>query len=159
MNITAPCAVTDAMRSVRTGPGGAQVMTVSPDRHAPDAGRIARRWSSHPRLPRRWLTRRAATALAAVSLMGTTLGVAIATSNAAQAEPPAFLSQFSNVVHGASTVPANGDVNPYGIVVVPRSTGKLVEGGVLVSNFNDGSNAQGTGTTIVEEMPDGSVSQ
>jgi hypothetical protein len=73
--------------------------------------------------------------------MGTTLGVAIATSNAAQAEPPAFLSQFSNVVHGASTVPANGDVNPYGIVVVPRNTGKLVEGGERGIWFvDDGTN-------------------
>jgi len=36
----------------------------------------------------------------------------------------------------ASTVPANGDVNPYGIVSVPMSTGNLVAGDTLVSNFN-----------------------
>jgi len=111
-----------------------------------------RKWRWRP-------SRRSAAALAAVSLMGTTLGVVIATSNAAQATPPGFLSQFHNVVRGPSTVPANGDVNPYGIVVVPQSTGNLVEGGVLMSNFNNQANAQGTGTTIVEEMPDGSVSQ
>jgi hypothetical protein len=93
-----------------------------------------------------------------VSLVGTTLGVAITTGNA-QANPPAFLSQFSNVVPGPSTVPTNGDVNPYGIVVVPQSTGDLVQGGVLVSNFNNTSNAQGTGSTIVQEMPDGTVTQ
>jgi hypothetical protein len=34
-----------------------------------------------------------------------------------------------------------------------------VAGGVLVSNFNDQANAQGTGTTIVQVHPDGSVSQ
>ena len=58
----------------------------------------------------------------------------------------------------ASTVPANGDVNPYGLVVVPRSTGSLVEGNLLVSNFNNSANLQGTGTTIVQIAPDGTVS-
>ena len=70
-----------------------------------------------------------------------------------------FLGRFQNVVPGPSTVPANGDVNPYGVAVVDRSTGSLVAGGVLVSNFNDQANAQGTGTTIVQVHPDGSVSQ
>jgi len=97
--------------------------------------------------------------MAVVALAGTTSGVAITTSGAAQATPQGFLSQFDNVVRGPSTVPTNGDVNPYGIAVVPQSTGNLVQGGVLMSNFNDAANAQGTGTTIVEEMPDGSVSQ
>ncbi len=55
-----------------------------------------------------------------------------------------------------STVPSNGDVNPYGVAVVPHTTGKLVQGDVLVSNFNDKANAQGTGTTIVEISPSGS---
>lgn len=55
----------------------------------------------------------------------------------------------------ASTVPANGDVNPYGIVVVPRTVGKLVQGNLLISNFNASSNFQGTGTTIVQISPTG----
>jgi len=58
----------------------------------------------------------------------------------------------------ASTVPENGDVNPYGIVSVPRSTGSLVEGNLLISNFNNSANLQGTGTTIVQITRDGSVS-
>jgi hypothetical protein len=57
----------------------------------------------------------------------------------------------------ASTVPANGDVNPYGIVRVPRTKGALVEGNILVSNFNNSANLQGTGTTIVQLTPEGSV--
>jgi hypothetical protein len=107
---------------------------------------------------RRWLTRRSAVVVALVSLTGTTLGIAMTAGNA-QANPQGFLSQFDSVVPGPSTVPANGDVNPYGIVVVPWSTGNLVQGGVLVSNFNNAGNAQGTGTTIVQEMPDGTVTQ
>jgi len=58
----------------------------------------------------------------------------------------------------ASTVPANGDVNPYGIALVTRSKGSLVKGNILVSNFNNSANLQGTGTTIVQIAPDGTVS-
>lgn len=55
----------------------------------------------------------------------------------------------------ASTVPGNGDINPYGIVVVPQTTGKLIQGNLLISNFNASSNFQGTGTTIVQISPSG----
>ena len=58
----------------------------------------------------------------------------------------------------ASTVPANGDLNPYGIAVVSQSEGRLVAGDTLVSNFNDAANLQGTGSTIVEVSPSGAVS-
>jgi hypothetical protein len=70
-----------------------------------------------------------------------------------------FLPQFHKVAALASTVPAIGDLNPYGVAVVPRSTGALVAGDVLVSNFNAASNAQGTGTTIMQVAPGGAVSQ
>ena len=59
----------------------------------------------------------------------------------------------------ASTVPKNGDINPYGIVVVPASTGSLVKGDILISNFNNGKNLQGTGTTIMQISPSGRVRQ
>ena len=58
----------------------------------------------------------------------------------------------------ASTVPANGDVNPYGVAVVPNSVGALHRGDILVSNFNNLGNLQGTGTTIVQITPSGRVS-
>jgi hypothetical protein len=51
-----------------------------------------------------------------------------------------------------STIPSNGDVNPYGVAFVPEgfpTGGKLNPGDLLVSNFNDANNIQGTGTTIV----------
>jgi hypothetical protein len=51
-----------------------------------------------------------------------------------------------------STVPANGDVNPYGVAVVPRTllgSTVLQTGDILVSNFNNSQNLQGTGTTII----------
>ena len=53
----------------------------------------------------------------------------------------------------ASTVPDNGDVNPYAVVVAPVSAGRVREGDVLVSNFNNSGNLQGLGTTIVSYSP------
>src|SRR5208337_5024703 len=58
----------------------------------------------------------------------------------------------------ASTVPVNGDVNPYGIARVPRSNGSLIKRNILVRNFNNSSNLQGTGTTIVQIAPNGTTS-
>jgi predicted lipoprotein with Yx(FWY)xxD motif len=73
-----------------------------------------------------------------------------------------FLAKFTSVSKVASTVPANGDVNPYGIVFVPTSVGKLQAGQMLISNFNAKESAketgQGTGTTIVQVSTAGKVS-
>ncbi len=68
------------------------------------------------------------------------------------------LSPSGSIVVVASTVPANGDINPYGIARVPQSKGSLVQGNILVSNFNNSDNLQGTGTTIVQITPEGVVS-
>lgn len=68
--------------------------------------------------------------------------------------------QFLPDVIVSSTVPPNGDLNPYGAAIVPRgfpSGAAIAPGDVLVSNFNDSSNAQGTGTTIVKLTPNGLV--
>jgi predicted lipoprotein with Yx(FWY)xxD motif len=68
-----------------------------------------------------------------------------------------FLGSLPTVdLPGHSTIPGNGDINPYGVAVVPRSIGRLVKGDILVSNFNDKANLQGTGTTIVQLSPSGS---
>jgi hypothetical protein len=68
-----------------------------------------------------------------------------------------YLHQFKTVTKIASTVPANGDVNPNGVATVTQSTGRLVAGDTLVSNFNSKANVQGTGTTIVQVSPSGST--
>ena len=60
-----------------------------------------------------------------------------------------------------TTVPANGDQNPYGVAFVPSgfpSGGTLSPGDILVSNFNNSANQQGTGTTIVDIKPNGAES-
>jgi sugar lactone lactonase YvrE len=74
----------------------------------------------------------------------------------------AFIAPLKTFTAVTSTVPANGDINPYGIVFVPTSVGKLQAGQVLVSNFNAEEsakqNGQGTGTTIDQISTAGKVS-
>jgi len=77
------------------------------------------------------------------------------------AEGSAFIGAFSKIGSIASMVPtsgpAKGDQNPYGVALVSRSVGALVRGDVLVSNFNNGQNQQGTGASIMEVSPGGKV--
>ncbi len=68
-----------------------------------------------------------------------------------------FIGPLNTISAGALTVPTNGDQNPYGVAVVRESVGTLVKGNVLVSNFNNGQNQQGTGTTIMQISPNGTV--
>ena len=70
----------------------------------------------------------------------------------------AFVAPLHHITTLDSTVPANGDVNPYGVAVIPHGTGHLGRGNILVSNFNNKANVQGTGTTIVQITPHGHVS-
>ena len=76
-------------------------------------------------------------------------------SGTARAVDPFLPDQFTIF----STVPPNGDVNPYGVAFVPQGfqsgTGPLRPGQVLVSNFNNKMNLQGTGTTIVRVSSSG----
>src|SRR5580658_1195961 len=61
----------------------------------------------------------------------------------------------------ASTIPPSGDLNPYGVAFVPAgfpAGGSIAAGDVLVANFNNNSNLQGTGTTIVSITPTGQQS-
>jgi hypothetical protein len=109
---------------------------------------------------RRYAAGLAAIAITAGGLLAGAAGSADATvtsaASAARAGgPAAFTGPLHKTSVIASTVPGNGDVNPYGVFVVPRSTGDLFKGDVLVSNFNDKANMQGTGTTIVEVSPSG----
>jgi hypothetical protein len=69
-----------------------------------------------------------------------------------------FIGPLSTVTTLSTTVPANGDVNPYGVAQVPVTKGSLVAGSFLISNFNNSMNVQGTGTTIVQISPSGGFS-
>ncbi len=90
----------------------------------------------------RWL-------IAAVVALGGWAGQGIASDG-----DHAFIPHAVN----SSTIPANGDVNPYGVAFVPAgfpAGGAIAAGDVLVSNFNNSANIQGTGTSIVQLRPSG----
>lgn len=94
------------------------------------------------------------TAVAAISVTAAGLAMMPAAGATATHGSP-FIARFHKLTNIASTVPHNGDVNPYGVAVVQQSIGRLHRGDVLVSNFNNKANQQGTGTTIVEISPGG----
>lgn len=85
------------------------------------------------------------------------LGALYGTITTAWAQP-SFLDGLSNTpALSVSIVPTTGsqagDQNPYGVTVVPVSSGVLNQGDILVSDFNDSSNFQGTGSSIVRVDP------
>ncbi|WP_353071259.1 YncE family protein [Tunturiibacter gelidoferens] len=92
--------------------------------------------------------------LTAVTLLACGTGVVLAQHHDSD---DAFLP---SPVRSVSTVPGNGDVNPYGVAFVgdnfQTGSGPLKHGDILVSNFNNSMNLQGTGTTIVRVPKSGS---
>jgi hypothetical protein len=115
---------------------------VAPGRHTLKELRMTRN-------RKRCLTFLVAAAIAGMTIVGTALPAAAGT-------PSGRIGTTVTTI--ASTVPRNGDVNPYGVAIVPTTTGALHRGNVLVSNFNNKKNLQGTGTTIVQITPGGKVS-
>ena len=87
--------------------------------------------------------------------------IALAAVGPAVAHGGAFISGLHKITTLSPTAPtsgsAKGDINPYGVAVVPKSQGKLVAGDVLVSNFNNSQNQQGTGSSIAEISPSGKL--
>jgi DNA-binding beta-propeller fold protein YncE len=89
----------------------------------------------------------------------TALGIVALIAIAAPASPAladttqGLLETIHQHVARTSTVTENGDLNPYAVVIAPVSAGKIQKDDVLVDNFNNLSNLQGTGTTIVDYNP------
>ena len=72
---------------------------------------------------------------------------------AASETPRGFLETIHRHTTLTSTVTDNGDLNPYAVIVAPVTAGRVMKDDVLVDNFNNISNLQGTGTTIVGYRP------
>jgi hypothetical protein len=81
------------------------------------------------------------------------VGLAMPAGSVSADEPRGFLETVKKHVTLTSTVPENGDQNPYALVVAPVTAGKIQKDDVLIDNFNDLSNLQGLGTTIVDYNP------
>jgi hypothetical protein len=95
-------------------------------------------------------TRRAVSALPLAALA---FGVSIATAGTCRADGVGFLETVKKHITLTSTVADNGDQNPYAIVVAPVSAGIVQKDDVLIDNFNNLSNLQGLGTTIIDYNP------
>jgi hypothetical protein len=76
-----------------------------------------------------------------------------ATGAADAAGMPGLLPTIHRHLTRTTTVTDNGDLNPYAVVIAPVTAGKIRGGDVLVDNFNDSGNLQGTGTTIIDYDP------
>ncbi|MEU8515510.1 hypothetical protein AB0C76_28635 [Kitasatospora sp. NPDC048722] len=101
------------------------------------------------------------TAALTLGLTAAAAAPAGAGAGAGATKPQPFLDRLNTVSLVGSTVPANGDVNPYGTFTIRESVGDLRRGNVLISNFNNSANPpageQGTGTTLVQVAPDGTL--
>ncbi|MFJ1212504.1 hypothetical protein [Burkholderia pyrrocinia] len=84
---------------------------------------------------------------------GALAAAALTAAAGAFAEPQGFLETLHRHTLLVNTVPDNGDQNPYAIAVAPVSAGTIRAGDVLVDNFNNAANLQGTGSTIVDYRP------
>jgi hypothetical protein len=128
--------------------------------------------SQHPFKTSRFASRPVCEGLesrALMSVAGSTLHTSQATANIHalnhhshyQANAP-LLPQLPTTpqITASTQNPSNGDLNPYGVAVIPKGFAKdsgLHPGDILVSNFNNPSNLQGTGTSIVRVTPKGSA--
>jgi hypothetical protein len=108
------------------------------------------------------LTAQSAELLEVRTLLSASSIAHLAATTQAPAVHSSVVSQLAAAPNvNASTTPANGVQNPYGVAFVPQgvaTSGKLHAGDILVSNFNNSTtdgNLQGTGTTIVEIAPNG----
>lgn len=64
-----------------------------------------------------------------------------------------LLKTLDDEVPIGSTVVGNGEQNPYGLDVAKVTSGKLTAGDLVVCNFNNKANVQGTGSTIIALHP------
>jgi hypothetical protein len=108
------------------------------------AGGTSARPAGEPSMSRRtvskWATLGAVVALAASPTI-------------ARAASEGYLAGIHRFTTLTSTVPDNGDQNPYAVVVAPVSAGSVQKDDVLVTNFNDHNNLQGLGSTIMRFRP------
>ncbi len=110
--------------------------------------------SGAPMASRDWLMERPKIrrGIPSLAIVGLVFGGVILTAEPVRADG-GFLETVKKHVTMTSTVADNGDQNPYAVVVAPVSAGAIQKDDVLIDNFNNLSNLQGLGTTIVDINP------
>lgn len=76
------------------------------------------------------------------------------------ADPPDSDPGFSVLAHlntittiGSTVDPLFGELNPYGLDIAKATNGPIAAGDLVVCNFNNSTNVQGTGSTIIALHP------
>ena len=81
----------------------------------------------------------------------------VGSADNAAAVPASSVSVLKALAHertvGSARDPATGDLNPYGLDIAKVTSGKIQAGDLVVCDFNDSSNVQGTGTAILALHP------
>jgi sugar lactone lactonase YvrE len=96
-------------------------------------------------------------ALAALGAVG--VGAAVAAVTATSSAAPAYGAVATGGIGTApdktlaSVIAPDGDRDPFGIALVPRTMGKLTAGNLLVTEFGDRHGAAAAGTTILQVDP------
>src|SRR5260221_13316366 len=75
----------------------------------------------------------------------------------ARPHPTPFLAQLHTIGVLASTVPSNGDINPYGVAVGPQHKATVGASKPPVSQLNKTTNVQSTGTPYVQVASRGAL--
>jgi hypothetical protein len=91
--------------------------------------------------------------LAGAALSGLALAIFGSATAANANDATGFLQTVKKHHLLTSTVPANGDQNPYALIVAPVSAGTVQKDDILVDNFNNSGNLQGMGSTIMDYRP------
>jgi hypothetical protein len=86
-----------------------------------------------------------------------TMSVVDTDSLATDVDPPdgpSILKTLTTETTIGSTVdPVTGDQNPYGLDIAPTDSGLIHRGDLVVCDFNDSANVQGTGDAIIALAP------
>ena len=85
----------------------------------------------------------------------------IPSQGAVASSPQTAAKVTSSILGGLNTIttigstvdPMNGDQNPYGLDIAKVTSGLINAGDLVICNFNNSANVQGTGTTIVALHP------
>lgn len=88
-----------------------------------------------------------------VGVLGLLVLIVTTADISARAADPSFIGPLNTVTTLSSTIPPNGDVNPYGVARVPESKGTLVQGNFLISNFNNTARLRRNSSFLLKGMP------
>ncbi len=115
-----------------------------------ERSRRVRRFRSRRSQSFRWIVGAGTVLVLPAATLAGAAGVASASP---AASPVGRLAPYVDTVVAQNSNASNGDTNPYGIAVIPKTAGSLVAGNLLVAEFNNSAGTSGAGTSLVQVNP------